>query len=131
MNKSSFSAVIVILGLFTVLSPTSFANVGRNAPKGMAFDSAGNLLVANPATGRIFKFTPHGSRSTFASGLTHPFGIAFDNTGNLFVAEMQPDQKGGVILKFMPTASAPPSRRSWFALFFWRSTPQAIFLPWM
>jgi len=97
----------------------------------MAFDSAGNLLVANPATGRIFKFTPNGSRSTFASGLTHPFGIAFDNTGNLFVAEMQPDQKGGVILKFMPTASAPPSRRSWFALFFWRSTPQAIFLPWM
>jgi len=110
MNKSSFSAVIVILGLLTVLSPTSFANVGRNAPKGMAFDSAGNLLVANPATGRIFKFTPDGSRSTFASGLTHPFGIAFDNTGNLFVAEMQPDQKGGVILKFMPDG-----KRSTFA----------------
>jgi DNA-binding beta-propeller fold protein YncE len=102
MNKSSFSGVIVILGLLTVLSPTSFANVGRNAPKGMAFDSAGNLFVANSDTGRIFKFTPNGSRSTFASGLTHPFGIAFDNTGNLFVAEMQPDQKGGVILKFMP-----------------------------
>src|SRR5947208_13920699 len=96
MNKSSFSAVIVILGLLTVLSPTSFANVGRNAPKGTAFDSTGNLLVANPATGRIFKFTPNERRSTFTSGLNHPCGIAFDNTGNLLATEMRPEQKDGV-----------------------------------
>ena len=76
----------------------------------MAFDSAGNLLVANPDTGKIFKFAPDGKRSTFASGLAHPFGIAFDKNGNLFVAEMQPDQKSGIILKF-----APDGKRSTFA----------------
>src|SRR5437867_12157673 len=97
----------------------------------MAFDSAGNLLVANPATGRIFKFTPNGSRSTFASGLTHPFGIAFDNTGNLFVDELQLDQNGRVILEFLPPARDPLSGPIWFALLVWRPTPPAIFFPWM
>ncbi len=91
-----------ILAFLLLLSEQSFARVGQNAPKGMAFDSAGNIFVANSHIGRIFKFTPDGNRSVFVSGLTHPFGIAFDNTGNLLVADLQPDQKSGVILKFTP-----------------------------
>lgn len=89
-----------IAGLFTYLAPVSVATLGSNAPKGLAFDDSGNLFVANDATGRIFKFAPDGTRTTFASGLIHPFGIAFDANGNLFVADMQSDQKSGVILKF-------------------------------
>lgn len=84
------------------------ASVGMNAPKGMAFDSAGNLFVANPDTGRIFKFAPDGRRSTFASGLNHPYGIAFDPNGNLFVADAE--DKGGQVLKFTPNG-----QRSTFA----------------
>jgi DNA-binding beta-propeller fold protein YncE len=107
--KKLFVAV-AIAGLSTALAPVSVANLGRNAPKGLAFDATGNLFVANDATGRIFKFVPDGTRTTFASGLIHPFGIAFDANGNLFVADMQPDQKSGVILKF-----TPEGKRSTFA----------------
>ena len=41
--------------------------------------------VSNPGT--IYKFTPAGVRTTFASGLFYPFALAFDSRGNLFVAD--------------------------------------------
>ena len=53
---------------------TTFAS-GLDDPTALAFDSAGNLFVANVSfnlSGTIYKFTPGGARSTFASGLTHP-----------------------------------------------------------
>jgi DNA-binding beta-propeller fold protein YncE len=100
MNKRFAGATI--LSALLALTPASFATVGSNAPKGMAFDSAGNLFVVNQAVGKIFKFAPDGKRSTFASGLTRPFGIAFDKNGNLFVADEQPEKKSGLILKFTP-----------------------------
>ena len=82
---------------------TTFA-LGLSNPDGLAFDSAGNLFVAEfgeinggPGTGRIYKFTPNGVRSTFASGLFEPQGLAFDRAGNLFVAA------GGTVFKFTPT----------------------------
>ena len=77
---------------------------GLSDPDGLAFDSAGNLFVAEfgeinggPGTGRIYKFTPDGVRTTFASGLFEPQGLAFDRAGNLFVAA------GGTVSKFTPT----------------------------
>ena len=57
-----------------------------------AFDKAGNLFAARigssatSASGTIYKFTPAGVRTIFASGLTYPYGLAFDSVGNLFVA---------------------------------------------
>ena len=92
--KKSLVAAIISLTLLA-LTPAGYASVGLNAPKGMAFDSAGNLLVANPETGKIFKFAPDGKRTTFASGLSHPFGMAFDPNGNLFVADEQ--EKSGQV----------------------------------
>ena len=109
-RRRKLFVAIAVAGLFTGLAPISIANLGSNAPKGLAFDVTGNLFVANNSTGRIFKFAPDGSRTTFASGLIHPFGIAFDADGNLFVADMQPDQKSGVILKI-----TPQGKRSTFA----------------
>ena len=35
----------------------------------------------------ILEFTPSGTQSTYASGLTFPRGLAFDSIGNLFAAE--------------------------------------------
>ena len=87
-------------GLFTTLAPIGVADLGYDTPRGMAFDAARNLLVANPEAGNIVKFTPDGHCSTFASGLVHPFGLAFDGGGTLFVADAQSDGKSGLIVKF-------------------------------
>jgi sugar lactone lactonase YvrE len=59
------------------------------SPYGLAFDSAGNLYVADETTDAILKYAPNGaSLGTFAStGTNNPRGIAFDPLGNLFVAE--------------------------------------------
>src|SRR5205807_2201350 len=67
-------------------------------PHGLAFDSAGNLFVAEYTSGTILKFAPDGTRSIFASGLIGPQGLAFDSAGNLFAA----DYNDGAIWKFAP-----------------------------
>lgn len=46
----------------------------------------GDLYVAE-GSGIIYKFTPAGKRSTFASGLYQPVALAFDRAGNLFVGD--------------------------------------------
>ncbi len=53
--------------------------------------SAPGDLYVSDASGTIFKFSPSGTKSTFATGLSGRNGLAFDRTGNLFVvrARMQ------------------------------------------
>ena len=65
---------------------------------GLAFDAAGNLFERGKDS--IFKFTPDGKKSTFASGLgTYGvYNLAFDAAGNLFVS----DEDSHSILKFTP-----------------------------
>ena len=53
----------------------------------MAFDTSGNLFVAEFGAGIIDKFTPNGVQSTFASGMVNPIGLAFASTGDLFVSD--------------------------------------------
>jgi DNA-binding beta-propeller fold protein YncE len=71
---------------------STFAS-GFNNPQGMAFNSAGDLFVANwdrgtaSETGTITEITPGGVQSTFASGLAYPTGLAFNSAGDLFVAD--------------------------------------------
>ena len=45
------------------------------------------MIAPLPDKGNIYKFTPGGTRSTFASGLTDPIGLGFDGAGNLFEAD--------------------------------------------
>lgn len=61
---------------------------------------AQNLFMSSNdgQTGVIFEFTPDGTQSTFASGLSNPQGLVFDSSGNLFVA----DAGSGAIYKFTP-----------------------------
>jgi sugar lactone lactonase YvrE len=96
MNKA---AVLTVVCLATLLVPLWAAEIGMEPPRGMAFDRSGNLFVSRDDS--IFKFTPDGTRSTFASGLKSPFGLAFDKDGNLFAA----DKGAGAILKFNPDGS--------------------------
>ena len=69
-------------------SSSSIFAAGFNGPWGVAFDTSGNLYVANSGSvsSTVSKVTPAGVVSTFASGFNHPMGLAFDTSGNLYVA---------------------------------------------
>src|SRR6266511_4730412 len=65
-----------------------------DSPRGIATDSAGNILVADTNNGRIQKFSPSGvfitSIGTSGKGHGHfgePNGLAVDRFGNIYVAE--------------------------------------------
>src|SRR6266487_1708257 len=78
-------------------TPSIFAS-GLDTPRGLAFDGAGNLYVTTNTDvddsvdppkiqGTIFKITPDGFMSTFATGFPVSFlqGLATDSAGNVFV----------------------------------------------
>src|SRR6185503_14598119 len=71
---------------------------------GLAFDNAGNLFVSAHVS--IYKFTPTGARTTFATVQLDANGLAFDRAGNLFVAAgvfafLQPNT--GFVYEFSPS----------------------------
>jgi sugar lactone lactonase YvrE len=63
-----------------------------------AFAAPQILFESDFQSGTIFKFTPDGTKTTFASGLSGPVGLALDASGNLFEA----DENSGTIFKFAP-----------------------------
>ncbi len=68
---------------------TVFATGGNvDHPRGMAFDRAGNLYVANQWTNTIEKIDSNGTGTVFATGgnLNAPWDVTFDQAGNLYVA---------------------------------------------
>jgi len=65
----------------------------------LAFDANGNLFVADFAGSAIYKITPAGVVSVFASGLNKPVGLEFDSSGNLFSS----DYGSGNLYKFTPS----------------------------
>jgi DNA-binding beta-propeller fold protein YncE len=85
-------------------APTIFtATPILNNPLGLAFDTAGNLYVANELSNAVRRFSPTGvDLGDFAStGLFQPFGLAFDTTGNLYVSNFA--FVGGSVRRFSPT----------------------------
>ena len=67
----------------------------------LTYAAPGDLYESDSGSGNIYKFTPGGTRSTFASGLIAPWGLAFDSAGNLF--EANNDRNGpATIFKFTP-----------------------------
>ncbi|HEY4271853.1 MAG TPA: hypothetical protein VGM65_07595 [Candidatus Udaeobacter sp.] len=91
MNKKFVA--LTVAGLGTILLSIS-ADAGA-----LAFDAAGNLFAADGHS--IFKYTPDGTRSTFAAGL-HPLSLCFDSEGNLFVVDDAVTEAKSSILKFTP-----------------------------
>ena len=77
-------------------------NARLNNPYSVAFDSSGNLFIADTLNARIRKVDSNGNITTFAGGgsgglgdggpatnstLTFPTGLAVDNADNLFIAD--------------------------------------------
>src|SRR5438067_655714 len=96
---------------FTPNGVQSIFASGLNTPIALAFDSQGNLFVADQGYGydvlhdaAVYKFTPSGLRSTVASENDQvpviPSGLAIDGADNLFVSEYW---VSGNILKFTPS----------------------------
>src|SRR5204862_493094 len=61
---------------------------------------AGNLVVASYGGGAIYKVTPAGSVSLFASGFNGPSTVAYDANGNLYVPNLD-----GRVHKVTPAGS--------------------------
>jgi sugar lactone lactonase YvrE len=79
---------------------------GLLRPRGLAFDSFGNLFVTTLDTatlfddrGRVLKFAPNGTVTVFATGLDLPSGLAFDGAGNLYVSSSRFTRGGGRVTK--------------------------------
>src|SRR5205085_12076596 len=81
--------VVTVIGLAAALVPVN------------SFAALGDLYEADFFSHTIFKFTPAGTKSTFASGLSLSEGLAFDRFGNLFEA----DGGSGTIFKFTPAGT--------------------------
>jgi sugar lactone lactonase YvrE len=72
------------------------------APNGLAFDGAGNLLVIDSSTGKLLKIEPNGSSAeVIGEGFGGGDGLAFDAAGNLYIS----DYTGGRIFKRGPDGS--------------------------
>ena len=85
---------------------------GLYKPWDMAFDTAGNLFFVDymilPDSGEglrggaaVYKITPTGTLTIFASRVNYQSYLAVDRTGNVFVA----DYDDGVIYQYKPTGS--------------------------
>jgi streptogramin lyase len=75
----------------------SFASPLLDDPHGLAFDSNGNLYIANVSNNTIAKLNQSGVFGTFMTGLNSPLDLASDGT-NLYLAS----QGSNVISKITP-----------------------------
>src|SRR5947207_11006228 len=73
------------VGNRTLVASSALDNRLSQDLEGLAFDSLGNLYVANAGKNNIFKINPSGAGSILAL-VTNPKGVASDGTANLFVA---------------------------------------------
>src|SRR5947208_967051 len=84
MKKSAFRYLFVtVAGLTAALLPINI------------LAAPGDLFETDQGSNTIFKFTPAGVKTTFATGLQGPFGLAFGG-GSLF----ESDTGSGSIIKF-------------------------------
>jgi sugar lactone lactonase YvrE len=114
---SNGMAAKLVLGQSTfTASARATSQGGLSGPAGIAFDSSGNLWVADHNNNRTLMFAPPFSNgmganlvvgqksftaslpATSQSGMSRPEGVSFDPRGNLWVA----DQVNNRILRFSP-----------------------------
>lgn len=102
---------------------TVFASLGLNVPLGLAFDTSGDLFVANHGNNTIEKFNSSGMGMVFAnSGMDAPWGLAFDSKGNLYVGSYY----GNDIEEFDPSGNGTVFANSVFGPSFISIWPDMI-----
>ena len=76
MKKTALRHLLAtVAGLTTILLPIS------------VLAAPGDLYEADRGTNTIFRFTPNGTKNTFAGALNGPIAVAFDGSGNVFEAD--------------------------------------------
>ena len=110
-----------IVGFDSAGNRTLFVSAAFNSGlsqnlQGLAFDSSGNLYVADAGMNEILKFDSSAAASPFAS-VSNPRGVAIDANGNVFVATTD-----GKIKRITPTGAVSTffddSNRSFLGLTF-------------
>src|SRR5438094_7806543 len=76
--QNLFAVDVASIDEFTPNGVQSIFASGLNNPRGLAFDRAGNLFVADAGSGAVYKFTPEGVRTTFASELVTATAFELD-----------------------------------------------------
>jgi sugar lactone lactonase YvrE len=123
---STHEAASLVIGQNTFTnSSTVTTSTGLDSPTGLAFDSAGNLWLADKLNNRVLEYTAPFSTfeaaslvigqpnftSSFttpvtqptATSLNQPTGVAFDSSGNLWVA----DWSDGRVLRYGASVTTP------------------------
>jgi sugar lactone lactonase YvrE len=93
----NFSKLGSAIAAFTLLATLVILPANSRA-------AAGDLYESDLGSGTIFKFTPDGTKTVFASSLIQPYGLVFDRAGNLFVSS----RTGGTITKITPSGTQTP-----------------------
>jgi secreted PhoX family phosphatase len=90
-----------------------------NGPAGLAFDSSGDVLIADNNSNQVLKVTPSGTLSVFAgtgasgaptpgpatsSAVYAPTGVAVDSSGNVYIAT-NATVGGEEVLKVTPSGT--------------------------
>jgi hypothetical protein len=71
-------------------------------PKGLTFNSAGDLFETDYHSGNIYEYS-NGVQSTFSSGFNAPIALTFNNANDLFVASASGG--GSIITEITPTGT--------------------------
>ena len=108
LRVSNFGTTVSVFAPGTA-TPTSTLT-GLNYPEALAFDSSGNLYVANNADNdTVSVFAPHATTPTSTlTGLNGPSALAFDSSGNVYVANLD----GDTVSVFAPGSTTRRPRRS-------------------
>lgn len=103
-----FQSSIVKITASGVQTPFATLSTVNSAAEALAIDKEGNVFVVafdqnSPVlASSIFKFTPDGTETTFASIPGQSLGITFDAAGNLFAS----DATDSIIFKFTPAGAS-------------------------
>ncbi|MBX2828157.1 MAG: T9SS type A sorting domain-containing protein [Flavobacteriaceae bacterium] len=87
IKNSTLIMLFVITGGLYGQTVTTFT--GGTPDDGIAVDSNGNIYCSQYTGDTIFKFTPTGEVSSFATGLNTPNGLAFNSNDELYACDGQ------------------------------------------
>lgn len=86
--KSLFLLLLFSIAAASAQTVTTIVNdPGYRFTDDLLFDQSGNLYGADYSGNAVYKRTPDGTLSVFASGFNTPNGLAFDSQENLFVCD--------------------------------------------